>query len=185
MRRFADAVAVFLPYLFLLGVLFVRLSVSHPHNFVPVFTCVLFFAAIRPSKELPILLLMLIGADAFLTTHRYGMALTADHAITWAWYFAAAMLGVRISRHPISVARGVVASVLVSLSFFVASNFAVWAGWDMYPMTWGGLGACYVAALPFFRNSLVAETLFSALAFGICNYALLQRPLERIPAARC
>jgi hypothetical protein len=34
----------------------------------------------------------------------------------------------------------------------------------MYPKTLAGLGACYVAAIPFFRNGLATELVY-ALAF--------------------
>jgi hypothetical protein len=37
----------------------------------------------------------------------------------------------------------------------------------MYPHTAAGLGACYVAALPFYRNDLVSTTVITAVAFGI------------------
>ena len=41
----------------------------------------------------------------------------------------------------------------------------------MYPKTLSGLAACYVAALPFFRNSVVAELLCSSLLFGLARYS--------------
>jgi len=41
----------------------------------------------------------------------------------------------------------------------------------MYPKTLSGLAACYVAALPFFRNSLVAEMLTSSLLFGLARHS--------------
>jgi hypothetical protein len=46
----------------------------------------------------------------------------------------------------------------------------------MYPMTWGGLLACYVAALPFFRNTLLGDLGYAALMFG-SYYWLEQRRL--------
>jgi hypothetical protein len=62
-------------------------------------------------------------------------------------------------------------SLLASVSFFLVSNVAVWALWQMYPRTLAGLGACYVAALPFFRNSLTSELCFTLLLFGLINHA--------------
>ena len=37
----------------------------------------------------------------------------------------------------------------------------------MYPHTLGGLGACYVAALPFYRNDLISTAVVVGVAFGV------------------
>jgi hypothetical protein len=47
------------------------------------------------------------------------------------------------------------------------SNFAVWLGGDMYPKTIGGLGTCYIAGIPFYRNDVMSTTLVAGLAFGV------------------
>ncbi|HZU42019.1 MAG TPA: DUF6580 family putative transport protein, partial [Terriglobales bacterium] len=47
---------------------------------------------------------------------------------------------------------------------------------NMYPMTLSGLTACYVAAIPFFRNEVVADLVFSFAFFGT---ALLLRTWSR------
>ncbi len=67
-----------------------------------------------------------------------------------------------------------------SLAFFALSNFGMWAS-GYYPRTWAGLIECYVAALPFFRNTFVSDALYSAALFG--GYALLARLFERRGAA--
>jgi hypothetical protein len=129
-------------------------------------------------------LLLLIGVDIFLTTHQYGFPLTAGHVVTWAWYLAISLLGAGMLRGSISMPRVAGASLLASVSFFLASNFTVWAEWGMYAKTLGGLGACYIAALPFFRNSLVSETTFSLLIFGLAKYTEAFKPLRRMQDAR-
>jgi hypothetical protein len=67
----------------------------------------------------------------------------------------------------VRVSGAVLASSLV---FFALSNFGMWAS-GYYPRTWAGLVACYTAALPFFRNTLASDVLYSAVLFG--GYALL------------
>ena len=50
---------------------------------------------------------------------------------------------------------------------------------------WAGLIACYVAAIPFFRNTLLSDMLFAAVFFGL--HALLSRVAvhsERVAAAQ-
>ena len=48
----------------------------------------------------------------------------------------------------------------------VSSHSPAMAG-DMYTRTLGGLGTCYLAGLPFYRNDLLSTTIFGALAFGV------------------
>jgi hypothetical protein len=73
-----------------------------------------------------------------------------------------------------------------SVQFFLLTNFAVWVNpaQAMYPHNFAGLGACFVAAIPFFRNTLLADLMYSAAFFGL--YALLTRAVvrsERVAAA--
>lgn len=167
MKRIGSGSAILLPYLMVLAVVLLRLTVSHPYNFVPVFSSLLFFGAWRPVREFAMPLLCLIGVDIFLTTYQYGFSLTGTDAITWIGYLGAMFLGAAMLGRSISTGRVVGASLVASVSFFAVSNFMVWAEWGMYPKTWGGLGACYVAALPFVRNSLAAETVCSLLILAV------------------
>jgi hypothetical protein len=73
----------------------------------------------------------------------------------------------------------VAASLAASVLFFVVTNFAVWAMGSMYPKSAGGLLACYVAAIPFFGNTLLGDAFFTAVLFG--GLALAE---WRIPAVR-
>ncbi len=169
MKRLSKGNLILLPYLLILAVALLRLTVNHPYNFIPVFSCLLFFGACRPAREYALPLFTLVGLDIFLTTHQYGFALTSGHAVTWIWYLGALFLGGAVLGNSISTLRVMGTSLSTSVLFFVASNFTVWAEWGMYPKTWGGLGACYVAALPFFRNSIVSETICSLLILGVVS----------------
>ena len=71
------------------------------------------------------------------------------------------------------VAGAVLAS---SVTFFVISNFGMWLS-GYYPRTWAGLVECYTAALPFFRNTLASDAVYSAALFG--GHALLSRWFAR------
>lgn len=95
--------------------------------------------------------------------------------IVLGWYpgvlatYAGMAAGVFIARGllpRLTVLRLVATTFLASLAFFVLSNFGTWLeGW--YGYTWDGLVACYIAALPFWQNSLVADFISTALAFGL------------------
>ena len=71
------------------------------------------------------------------------------------------------------------AAAIGSAQFFLLTNFAVWVNpaQAMYPHNFAGLAACFVAALPFLRNTLVSDLLYSGAFFGL--YAILTRTVAR------
>lgn len=71
-----------------------------------------------------------------------------------------------------SIAAGAVAAPLL---YFIVSNFLVWnaATEVVYARSFSGLMNCYEAALPFYRNSLIATVVF--LPMIIVSYNLLTK----------
>ena len=171
MKKLYIGGSIVIPYLLVVAVGAARLTFSHPYNLIPIFSVLLFFGACRPMREFGIAVLGLIGLDIFITTQHYGYRLSVDQAITWIWYLVAISLGAAILSEKISLRSIVGSSLLASISFFIVSNFCVWLEWNMYPKTLSGLAACYVAAIPFFRNSVVAELLCSILLFSLARYS--------------
>lgn len=51
-------------------------------------------------------------------------------------------------------------AVLSSLTFFLMTNFGVWATGALYPMTADGLLMSYLAAIPFSLNQLLGDLFF-------------------------
>lgn len=172
-----------LAYIFVVFAVLVHVrAVPMPFHFTPVAAALLFFGARLPRRRWTTPLALLIVSDIYLTKFTYGYPLTWDHAVTWAWYAGMLLLGGVLSRNA-SPLRVVGASLTASVSFFVVSNFAVWAVWrDMYPATWRGLVACYVAALPFFRNTFTSDLFFTVAFFG-AGYLLSHRQQERTSLA--
>jgi hypothetical protein len=68
-----------------------------------------------------------------------------------------------------SLLGGVVAGPLV---YFLVSNFLVWQATTevVYAKSFSGLMNCYEAALPFYRNSLIATLLFLPVILLLYNY---------------
>ncbi|MCP9235388.1 DUF6580 family putative transport protein [Lewinella sp. JB7] len=62
------------------------------------------------------------------------------------------------------------ATVGATLVFFVLTNFGSWLGSPLYPQTWSGLVAAFVAGLPFLLNSFAGNVLFAGLLFGGARY---------------
>jgi hypothetical protein len=154
-----------LAYLFLVVAVAVRF-LPHPLAFTPVAAALLYFGARAPRNRAWVPLAMLFASDVVLTKLVYSYPFTADHLVTWAWYAVVLWMGgfLRTDAKPVRIAA---MSLSASVSFFLASNFAVWSVWNMYPRTMGGLSEAYIAGLPFFRNEIASDLFFSAVMFGI------------------
>lgn len=139
----------------------------HPWNFTPLVAIGLFAGAHarRAGTGALVTLLSLALSDVVLGFYR-----------GFEWVYVAALIPVlfgRLGRNRGGVAGIAAAAFASSLSFFVITNFAVWAAGQLYPRTLAGLGACYVAALPFYANQIAGDAFYTVLMFG--GYALLTR----------
>jgi len=75
-------------------------------------------------------------------------------------------------------------AVISSIVFYLATNLAHWLWMGGYPLTPAGLGACYAAALPFFKYQLAGDLLWSAGLFGAyaAGMAMMGAKSQQIPA---
>ena len=132
----------------------------HPPNFSPVAALALFGGASFSSKRAAFLVPV---AAMFLSDIVLGF-----YTITPVIYGSFALitcLGFWLRQRP-SLGRLAGASIIGALIFSVVTNFAVWALGTMYPKNWAGLADCFIAAIPFFRNTLTSDLFYSALLFG-------------------
>jgi len=137
-------------------------------NFTAVGASLIYFGARRSWREMIAPLGILIASDYCLTTYAYHYTFRwQGYVITWMWYVMAMVLGQILLHAKTNFGRVAAGAILGPTSFFVVSNFAVWCTFGMYPPTLAGLGACYVAALPFFRNDLLATSIVLGAAFGV------------------
>lgn len=65
----------------------------------------------------------------------------------------------------------VTCSLGAALAFFLVTNFGAWIWFDTYQPGWAGLWQSYVAAVPFFRYTLLGDLLFGTMLFG--SYAVI------------
>ena len=131
----------------------------------------LFFGARRSRWQTIIAVLALMATDFYLTVYVYGVYGAAFHAsaylVTWAWYAAICLLGHQMLAGKPSMLRVGGAVLASSTSFFILSNFMVWAGSGMYPHSLAGLAACYVAAIPFYANDVMSTAITAGALFGL------------------
>jgi hypothetical protein len=57
-----------------------------------------------------------------------------------------------------------------STLFFMTSNLATWGEGQLYPMNFSGLILCYTQAIPFFRNTIAADLVGTAVLFGLAPF---------------
>ena len=133
--------------------------VPHPPNVTPIAAMALFGGACFANRKMAYLLPLaaMLLSDLVLGFTRYGLlSLLAIQPVVYACILATTALG-QLIKDRRSVWQVGTATLAGSLLFFVVTNFAVWAAGHLYPLTGSGLAACYVAAIPFFRNSLAGR----------------------------
>jgi len=159
-----------MPAYLLLVVAILTRVVPHPGwlNFTAVGGALLYFGARRSWREMLVPLAALMTTDYFLTVYSYHYAFRwQGYVASWTWYLMAMTLGLILLHAKTSLVRVAAATLLGPTSFFVLSNYAVWAaGWG-YPRTLAGLATCFAAAVPFYRNDLLSTTVVCGLAFGV------------------
>jgi hypothetical protein len=149
-------------------------------NFTAVGGALLYFGARRPWREMLIPLAALMATDYFLTVYTYHYTFAwLMYLPTWVWYAMAMGLGQILLSAKSTFVRGAAATLLGPTSFFLVSNYAVWAGLNMYPKTMGGLVACLAAGVPFYRNDVVSTVIVLGAAFGVPALVRRLHPAEK------
>ena len=144
----------------------------HPWNFTPVGAMALFSGAVLKDRRLAFLfpLLALFAGDLFIGLYKIIPIIYASFLIS-----VAIGLWLRDRR---TVVRISLATLLGAVQFFLVSNFAVWQFMNTYLHEPSGLLACYIAAIPFFWNTLAGDVFYATLLFG--GYALAERFLPAL-----
>ena len=147
--------------------------VPHPPNFTPIAAMALFSGAY-------------LGRRGLAFAAPLGALLLSDLVLgfysgMWVQYAAVALVVLLgcFALSKVTALRVGATAIVSSVLFFAITNFGVWLMSGMYPATMAGLAACYVAAVPFFQNTIAGDLFFSGLLFG--GFALLER---RVPALR-
>ncbi len=153
----------------------------HPPNFTPVMAMALFGGAYLTSNRaafaVPLLAMLLsdllIGLHNLLPVVYFCILLTTCIGLL-----------LRSRKSLVAVTAAALGS---SVLFFVITNFGVWYSGAIYPKSAEGLIACYVAAIPFFQNTLFGTLGYSAILFGGFYLAerlfpILKEPAYELPA---
>lgn len=171
-------------YLLLLVAVLSRLALGatpHPEwfNFTAQTGALLYFGARRSWREMLVPLAAFMATDYFLTVSVYHYDFHwLSYLPTWGWYLATMALGQILLHSRTTFVRVAAGALLGPTSFFIVVDYAVWVGSRMYPHTLDGLVACYVAAIPFYRNDLISAAIVSGLVFGVPVLVRRTRPVQ-------
>ncbi len=143
-------------------------------NFSPIMAIALFSGAYfedrRTAFVVPIISMLL--SDIFI----------GFHATMWAVYagFALAVFIGRYLNNNISAVKVLGASLAGSIAFFVITNFAYWISYN--PISIAGFTKTYIDAIPFFRNSIAGDLVYTAALFG--SFELAGRLVPKLVKAK-
>lgn len=156
-----------------LGV-FCRL-LPHLWNFAPIAAIALFagvYLGRRYAVVLPVLA-MLVG-DLFIGFYDWKLML-----MVYISFVLIGLLGTLIKKYksPETVVAG---SIVASVIFFLATNWAVWQFSPWYAKSLAGLLQCYTLALPFFRNTMFGDLFYTSVLFGAYEAVVILTKQERM-----
>lgn len=131
--------------------------IPHPANFVPIGALFLFSGARISGKAKYIIpFVVMIISDLFLGFHA-----------TMPFVYGALILAIFIGKYIKKTSFNPIffSSILSSILFFIITNFGVWAMEQMYTKDINGLINAYIMGIPFFRNTLFSDLLYSFILF--------------------
>ena len=146
--------------------------VDHAPNFTPTIALALFGGVYLPKRYTVITpLLFMLLSDCVIGFHDTML-------YTYGSMVLISLVGLSIrkdTKFSTFLAGGVASSVL----FFIITNLGAWP--TLYPVTAQGFRDCFVAAIPFFRNTFVSTILYCSVLYFV--YEILARRLKASPRA--
>jgi hypothetical protein len=155
---------IFAGILIVLFAAFSRLM-PHPANFAPIVAIAL-FSGVYFNKRIAFIIpfAAMLLSDLFIGFHQTMIWVYVSFALI-------TVIGLWLKDHKKAgyILGGTVTS---SVLFFIITNFGMWTT-GYYGYTMQGLAQCYTMAIPFFRNQLAGDFIYTAMMFGM--YELIRR----------
>lgn len=166
-----------------------RIIPGRPYGFAPQWAMAVFAGAVVRDRKwafiIPVLS-MFISDLFYQVLYWQGLsALPGFYEGQWQNYVLFSLLVfVGIAVRKINIIQIAAASFAAPTLYFLLSNFLIWAsngttrGLDR-PKTFNGLLLCYSDAVPFYRMSILATFIFSALLFGTYYFIRSQQGIGK------
>lgn len=154
--------------------------VDHPMNFTPMTAILLFSSAYITNKWLKLIFpfATILFTDMVLESVT-GFGFHSGSSLVYLGYALIFAIGYLLLQK-VNIGRTIVAVVLSSTIFFLLTNFAFFYPESVvpnpaigaYPHNFSGVVASYQAGMPFFRNMLSGDMIFTSIIFG--SYYLIR-----------
>ncbi len=153
--------------LFLIVLGAVSRLLPHMANFTPV-TAIALAASVYLGLRysLAVILAVMLMTDAIIGFYSWQIMLAV-----YGSFALSGLLGFFIQKHK-RVATVFLGTLGSSLIFFLITNWAVWQFGALYPRSFAGLTQSYLMALPFLKNSLAGDLVYTGLLFGVFELSL-------------
>ncbi len=140
------------------------LFIPHIWNFTAVYALAIFAGSQFGDKRLAIVMpLAAMGlSDIFIPGNGFNLTV-------YAGFIAIVMCGMAIKNH-ITVTNVALASVAGAILFYLITNFALFYPVTQYPHNIQGIITSYIMGLPFLRNALIADMIYTPILFGAFFY---------------
>ena len=136
--------------------------IPHVPNFSPLTAVILFSAVICKDKKYLIMPFMaLLVSDFFLGFYHIGIMLSVYGSLA-----LVLLLGHWVKKYK-NATNTLTAALSAGLLFFLITNFAVWYFGAWYAHDLSGLWLSYVMAIPFFKQTILSNLLYTGLLFGV------------------
>ena len=125
--------------------------IPHPPNFTSLIALSFYIPALFGSRFIPAIIFSFALTDLIIGFHN-------SMIFTWG---SVLLIGFLANYFSGGVVKRISGALLGSLIFFIVTNFGVWIISEYYEISLAGLINCYILAIPFFHNSILATILIS------------------------
>tara|TARA_Y100000022_G_scaffold198004_1_gene207527 strand:+ start:2333 stop:2812 length:480 start_codon:yes stop_codon:yes gene_type:complete len=126
--------------------------IPHPPNFTSLIALSFYVPLFLGKRFISVLLICFMITDLFIGFHN-------TLVFTWG---SIILIGLTSHLFQKNIFSRIIGAVCGSLIFYIISNFGVWS-LGSYGYSINGLLICYIAAIPFYTNTLISTILYSGL----------------------
>lgn len=144
------------------------LVIDHTWNFTAVGALAIFAGAQFNDRRVAFIMPLAAMALADILFLKNGFSL-----LVYTGFIAMVACGFLI-RNKVNTMNVILASFISASVFYLITNFSFFYPVTLYPRNFSGIIASYTAGLPFFRNMLLGNMVYSAVLFG-AFYLLARR----------
>ena len=156
---------------FSLGIFFVLAAsrfIPHPPNFTSLIALSFYIPIFLGIRFIPALLVCFVITDIII----------GFHALTLFTWGSVVLIGLIPKIFNQSITYRIFGCIVGAFIFFLITNFGVWLI-GSYGYSLNGLISCYILALPFFGNTLIATIIYSFLIEAV-YFIYLKNYLKKV-----